>query len=565
MHWSGRFRNQLAAVAVALVAVGGALFASPAAAQPPSGNQPAVVLTLAPMNKLTTDVAYVAEAVGQPEAGGTFTVLATAYTQGIDPSRPTAVFLHLVNGNPEPTAVLPTADVEAILTRLAADGFIPPADKLDDGTLVIAAGPSLMYIRQAGDWAVIARTPELLNAVPADPLPLIGDLGTRFDIGVRLNVQQVPIELREMLLEQLTQGFDQAMAQQAGNSDEVISLGNSQLEQLQQLVRESDRLQFGINIDPAQRQVRVESEFTAVAGSALAAMTNAQQPIPSMFSAVLRGDAAVRYHAAGSLSPEAAESGAASLELAIASLRNLLDSETKLSDADKAAIEELSAQLLAILGSSLAEGKYDAGMVGVAGADTLKIAGGIFVHDGNEITPWLRNLASKIPPGPKSPKFTFDAANYKGVALHTISLDVPAHKDKPRRLFGDQLVLTIGAAPKAIYFSLGKDAQVALQGLIDTADVDSGNPAARGLGQARVKLLPILQLAHSINQDEIVAALIADLSRFADRDYVSVDSSTIDNGQRGTVVIAEGILRAIGVGIRENQAAKMRQLQSSGF
>ncbi len=571
MRWSGRFRCLLAAAVMALSAFGGALFVPSVTAQEqlrarlPAGvgaARPALVITLAPMNKLSADISYVAEQVGQGQAGAMFTAFATANTQGIDPARPTGVFVHMVDGGPQPVGVLPTADAEGVLKRLEGIGMIPPSDKLDDGTLVVAAGPTLVYIRQAGPWAIIAQNPEILNLVPADPASLMSGLGDRFDLGVRLDVQQVPVELREMLVDQLAQGFEQAMAQQQPSGGEAVSLGNAQLEQIQQVIRESERLQFGLNIDPAKRHVLLETVFAAVPGSPLANMTNAQQPIPSKFSAVLRGDTAVRYHSAASVSPEAAESTLASLEILGASLRNFLDGQTDLPEAEKAEIEELAAELFTIMGKSVSEGKYDFGMMGVAGADTLKLAGGMFVHDGADVAALLKKVAAKVPPAPDAPKFTFDAGNYKGVSLHTVTLDVPA-KEGPRRLFGEQLKLVVGTASQAVYFAFGTGADVALRALIDTADSDTGNLAERGLGQMRVKLLPFLQLAHSINPDDTVAALIAELSKVSDLDFVSVDAFPIQNGQRSSIIVSEGLLRAIGVGIREGQSASMREMQRS--
>lgn len=575
MQWFGRFGCQMLASVMVLSAVGSALFAPSAVAQDQlrgrvaaavGTDQPALVVSLTSMSKLTADVAYVAEQLGQGQFGGMFTMLATSYTQGIDPARPTGIFVHLVDGNPEPIAVLPTSDAAAILKRLETNGMIPPADKLDDGTLVVAAGPVLIYIRQAGPWAVIARTPDLLAKVPADPLPLLDGLGSQFDLAFRVNIQQVPIELREMLVDQITQGFDQAMAQQAQSGDAQMSLSNAQLEQLQQVIRESERLQFGINIDPARREVLFQTIFTAVPGSELAEMTNASQPIPSKFSAVLQGDTAVRYHSAASISPKAADSAMASLEIVSSSIRNMLDTQTKLSEADKAEIEELTAELMTIMGKSIAEGKQDIGVMGLAGADTLKLAGGLFVHDGAEFAAWLRKVAAKIPAEAGAPKFSFDVGKYKDISLHSVTLDVPADKADARRLFGDKLELIVGTAPKAIYFAFGQGSQPALRVLVDTADTDKGNLQERGLGQMRVKLLPFLELAHSIKPDDAIAALIEEVSKQPTLDTIQINAFPISNGQKSSVIISEGILRAIGVGIREAQAAKMREMQrGSGF
>ncbi len=64
-----------------------------------NATEPVLVLTLGSMNKLMKDVNYLSSAVGQPQAGGMFTMLAGTFTQGIDLDMPIGVLVPLVDGS----------------------------------------------------------------------------------------------------------------------------------------------------------------------------------------------------------------------------------------------------------------------------------------------------------------------------------------------------------------------------------------------------------------------------------------------------------------------------------
>lgn len=558
----------LSAVSVSVLPVGSRQLAAQDQTQPAradaatASTDPIVVMTVASLNKLMQDVSYISGVMGQPQAGGIFTMMAGSVTQGLDTSRPIGILVPMVDGAPEPIGVLPTADVESMLKRL--EGQTGPADKLDDGTFVVAAGPSLVYIRQVGQWAVIARNRELIDLVPADPMSLMTGLGDNYDIALRLSIQEIPLGLREMLVDQLSQGFEQTIARQQGNNDQMAELSKSQLDQLNMLIREADKLMFGININPNKRVMSIDTEFTAAPGTTLAEMYAGQLPIPSKFTAVLKGDPAIRYHAAASVSPKLIESSSASMDMVMASVQKALDDQDRIGDDVKAEIEEMLGGLVDLINKTMMEGKYDVGVIGMAGDNMLKLAGGMFVHDGDEVAAWVKKLDAKLSQIPDAPKFSFDESTYKGVTMHSVVIDIPARAEESRRLLGEKAVITLGTAPQAVYFAFGQGSVTAMRALIDSADVDTGDLAARPLGQMRVKFLPLLRLAQSMKPNDAVAAVIDAIAVGGDSDYVSLVANVIDNGQTSNIEIGEGVLKAIGAAIREFQSAQMRQMQLGG-
>ena len=174
--------------------------------------EPVLVVTLGSIDKLMKDVNYISGVIGQEQAGGMFSMMAATFTQGIDLTKPIGVLVPLVDGMPQPVGVIPTKDAKSVLKRLEAQ--TGPADELDDGTMVIAIGANTIYIKQQGDWAVVAMDREHLKVAPLDPTPLFEGLGNKYVIAARVKPQLVPEEMRDMLIGLMRQGFDQAMAAQ---------------------------------------------------------------------------------------------------------------------------------------------------------------------------------------------------------------------------------------------------------------------------------------------------------------------------------------------------------------
>lgn len=521
---------------------------------------PIVVITVASMNKLMEDVSYVTAALGYPQFGALFQMTAGGATQGLDTARPIGIFVPLVDGSPQPVGVVPTNDIERVLKGL--EGQLGPADKLDDGTFVVAAQAALVYIRQVGSWAVVAASQEMLDRMPEDPLPLMGGMGEDYDLAVRVRVQEIPLPIREMLVGQLREGFEGAALRQG--DEEVLNLGKAQMQQFESLVRDTDELMLGINISPNERMVSVDTEFTAAPGTDLAKMYAGQQPIKSMFTGVLQGESAIRYHYATAINEETLRYLGGSVDTVMAGLNDVLDEQAKLADDVRADIGELVDGLLAIGQATLEQGKADFGLHVVAGDGVFRLAGGSVVHDGEAVAQWVKNLDQKLRQLPDPPQFRFDESTYENVSMHSISIDIPAKQAELRELLGQQAVIHLGTGPQAAYFALGDGSVEMMKALIDTADKDPGDLGDRPLGQLRIELLPILRLAQSIKPDDSVAAVVDAVALAGDTDELRIISKAIDNGQSGTVQIGEGLLKAIGAMIREAEAAKMRQLQQGG-
>ncbi len=515
-----------------------------------NATEPVLVVTIGSVNKLMQDVNYLSSIAGQPQAGGMFTVLAGTFTQGIDMTMPIGILVPLVDGTPQPIAVIPTTDVKSILKRL--EGQTGPADELDDGTMVIAVGANTVYIRQTGAWAAMASRKDLLDLTPADPTTLFKGLGNDFDLALRLQMQQVPAETRGMLVAQLRQGFEQAIEKQdRAGADATREMAEGTLKQLEQLINETNMLQVGLNVDQQDKLVVVDASFTAVPGTTLAAIYGGQQPVPSQFASVIRDDAAAYYHAATSISPEAVKQTRETLKSSLNTLGNALENEDNLTDEQRIEIRAMIDRVVELAMNSVEEGRADVGALLLADQNDFRFVFGAFVADGNEAAQIVKDLAAKVENENGAPRFKFDISTYKDVNMHLIEADVPAKEDEARRVFGETLRVHVGTGPKAVYVAVGNNSEMLMKELIDKGQTDAGGD--RPVGQLKFTLLPILQYANSVEANDAISAMITALNSSPDPGRFTVVQDGIPNGQSSIIKIGEGMIRAIAAAVMQSR------------
>ncbi|WP_436717466.1 hypothetical protein U8335_11445 [Roseiconus lacunae] len=552
-NWFAATRLKSAASAAMLML---ALVAAPVAraqgtpATLTDGTQPVLAVSVASINKMTADVNYLTGLAGQPGYGGMFAMMTGMYGQGLDTSRPIGVLVSLAGGMPQPIVVLPTSDIRSILKRIETQ--TGPVDELEDGTLVVTVNRNTFFIKQNENNAVAGPSKDALQLVPADPSGFFEGMGKDYNVAVRLQIQQIPMELRNVAIDSMRQGFEQAIANQP-DSESTREVAENSIEQIEQLVREADEIFFGLNIDQEGRHVGIDASFTAIPGSKLAAMYGGQQSIPSRFASVIRDDAAAYIHSATSVSPEAIAQAKTSLGNAATMIRSAMAADGNLPPQQAEEIERYMSRFFAIITKSIEEGKGDFGMMVNAGTDQFNAVLGFFVADGSEVATLAKELATKVPDTADAPRFTFDAGKHGDVTLHLIEADIPEREDEIRNMFGDVLKVHIGTAPKAIYLAIGRDSESVLKDFIDSGNTnDSGN---RPLGQFKMKLLPFLELARSVDPSEAeeIESIIATLNASEDKGTVTMVSDSIQNGSKMSIKVGESLIQAMGASMTPKQ------------
>lgn len=553
---------------VSVAPLGGACQAqenlAPATEKPNAGEamttEPVVVVTLGSLNNLVQDINYITDALGMGQFGGTFELMTGMFARGIDRDQPIGIIVPLVDGAPEPIAMLPAKDVKQLLKQLEAQ--TGPVDELDDGTMVINIGANVVFIRQVGNWAVLARNRTVLDQAPVDPSSMIAEMGSDYDLAVRLDLQQIPPAVRDALVGQLRQGFNQAMNRQGGDdAQSAREMAEQSMDQLEQVISQTDDLMIGFDIDAGNKQVLIDASFTAIPGSELATIYGGQKPIASSYSMVVRDDAAAYFHAASSVGTEVVEQAKGSIENALKMAGQALGQIDQLSEEEVDEATDMIRRISDLVIKSYEEGKFDAGAVLLTDESSMQFALGTFISDGSEAATIVKDVALKLEGRGDAPRFEFDRDTYKGVVLHLVEADIPEKADELRKIFGETVRVHLGTGEKSLYAALGDASIPLMMEMIDGAAKQAA-PAGDALGQFELNLMPILQFAQSIESNDAILAMIDSLSRASDLGTLRVVSNSIDNGQSTRIIMKDGMLRAIGGAIRQ---AQMKKMQNGNF
>ena len=129
-------------------------------------------------------------------------------------------------------------------------------------------------------------------------------------------------------------------------------------------------------------------------------------------------------------------------------------------------------------------------------------------------------------------------------------------EDAVRKIFGDNVNVSIGTSPKAIYLSVGKTAEASLKTALD--GIGSAPSASADPMRMRFNISQLLNFIQSIEPNPVVEGMLSSLGSSDDK--VMIDTKIMDRGSASRITIEEGVLKAISGGVRAGMAA-----QGGGF
>jgi hypothetical protein len=513
-----------------------------------SDTKPVAIVSIASLDEAIRDISYLSSAAGQPQAGAMLGGLAGGFTNGLDRSRPIGVIVSMVDNAPSPVLLVPVKDLKTFLKTFEAQ--IGPADELEDGTLAIAAGPQLMYIREQGGWAFAAQSRESLADLPPDPTALLTGLDKKYLLGIRLNIQAIPEGLRQLAVQQLMQGFEQAAAQQTDpDQKQMMEMSRAQLDQLARMINELEELVIGWDVDSSARHTSFEFSTTAVPGTNLAEQMSGKV-IPSNFAGFLQPKAAAYGHVSASIPAASIEASRAQIEQVIAQVTPQIDKNVP--PEARAHVKELLGELVKQIGATVAEGVSNAGFMARTDNNQLQIVGGGQVADGRAFEKLAKQVAGQVRSEPQAPRFKFDTDTYKSVTLHEVEIDLPEDAAPGRKMFGPTLKLAIGTADKAVYVAAGAEPTALLKQTIDANQISAN--LADTPQVMNIRLLPILSYAQWVQPNPILDQMISQLQKNADVDQVRFESQQGSGSSTVKITIQEGLLQAAGAAAQAGRA-----------
>jgi hypothetical protein len=529
-------------------------FDAPSLESTGSSGDEVLTVAVAPLDRLLPNITHIMRLVGAGAQSGLVNSAVNGYTNGIDRERPIGVFVTLGEaGIPVTVAGLPITDLDAFLGGLELFG--EPED-LGDGLYSMSLGPNTMFAQDKDGWLYVSNTEEALENLPSGSTEGLQGMVAKNDLWVEVNVQNIPDDMVDLLASQMRSGFEQAMeAQASGSSDEELEATRAQGEQmmknLEDAIAGTEKFAIGLGIRPSEKSVTLDTGAKFVAGSRFAKQIDATRGAKSKMSGGVSDANMMSLKVFSVVAEEDVAQMESTLDTSLKAAYNAIEENSK----DKASAERAKAYLnrfVKILVDSCKEGSLES-VVSVSTSPSLNIFAGISVADGSQVESLAKDLSDELAKEKAPVKVELMSGSHKGVTLHKLSAPLPEDaEDSARKIFGDNVNVSIGTSPKAIYLSVGKTAEASLKSALDGM---AAAPSAKADPmRMRMNMSQLLNFIQSIEANPVVEAMLSSIG--SDDDQVMIDTAMIDRGSITRITIQEGVLKAISGGARAGMAGQ---------
>lgn len=524
--------------------------------------KPIATLAFSGYDELMKDVECIGKISDQPDLAKMLETVLAMQTQGkglagLDKTRPWGVVI-LAGDDPMPTgyAFIPVAKLEELLGALKSAGM--DISDPEDGISQIS-GPEgkTVFIKQQGDWAYVCLNKEGFAAADPDPAKLLGEAAKQYTLSLRLNMQNIPAQLSDMLMGMMEIGMQSGMQQMPEESDEDYDLRmkmtKNSLEQTKKLFKEMDSVFLGIAIDEKTGAAHVDIEQTALAGTDAAAQLAAVKSGKTDFGGFYQPDAALTLSSFAALDKSQQEQMNDTLTMYRVMLERAID-EQELGDEEKAKAKEMADAVVKIFADTIAAGRMDMGAALKLAPAKSTLIGGAAVADGSAADKVLRELVevAKAEQPEAAEMLKLDAAEHAGVKFHTLSMPLPEemeNREQVTALIGEKVELVVGVGAKQLYLGVGEGSLDTLKAAIDKSKAEAGKEVLPM--RMSLSVSPVAKLVGEMADDFMVkmtaSSIGAALETAAGDDHVTIIGEPIPNGARYRITLQKGILKILGM------------------
>ncbi len=533
-----RFRRLLAMAATVAVVTCGLVLPTARAQQP---QRPVAIISISPLDRFLEDTSYLLKACNVPEVGGLVGIMANQYTQGIDRTKPLGVSVTLDGQIPNAIVFLPLKSREDFFGALAGMGIEP--DDLGDGLFEVDANGQKLFAKDSGGWLFIAQTEEALATVPADPAKLLGSLPQQYNLAVNLDIQALPAELKQMAIEQMRIGLERGMAEQqrdmsAEDQAKAKSLSEANIQQLEQMINDTDKVIVGWNTESSQQRVNIDVAAQFVSGSKLANQMAELNNLTSKFTKLMPAGAAAQARFTSKISDEDKASQIMNLRNSMAQI------EKQIPEDDRAVAKDILQGLTKVIEQTIQEGIFDGAASISLDDDTFRVLVGGAVADGHALESELKKIAAAVKDKTDAPQFKFGYGEYKGMNLHSVQFPIKSNDRAVQKAFGDTLMVHVATADKAYIISIDPTGDAALKQAIDR--VSSSQPEKVTPMDAFIGVAQVLQFAQAIAPNPMIENALKTIQQYSGKDKVQVAGRVMERGALYRLSVDEGVLRAGG-------------------
>ncbi|MEX2142180.1 MAG: hypothetical protein WD894_23130 [Pirellulales bacterium] len=519
--------------------------------------KPVVVVSLAGYDELMSDVDFVGQITGIPMLSaqmaeeGLKQVTQGQGLKGLDKKKPWGGVLLSDGGFGFKFLVfVPVSDVKGLIEVFTGPfGFT--AKDVGNGVLEVQGpAPQSGFAKTQGAYTFFAQNAADLADLPKDPEALLAGLNKEYDFAVRAFVQNVPQVFRDQILGGLRMGMQFSLQQQNPGEDPQAfalrkQLVEQQLTQMETLFKELDTFTVGAKIDGAAKTANLDIGVTVAAGSEMAKQLAKIGDVQTDHAGFLLPDAAVNMTAVGVVSPQEIEQANTMIKSLGEQAKNEIDKDSSFPDAKtRDTAKEILADLIDVVTKTVATGKIDFGATVLLAPESATIVAGGTVADGATVESALKKFVEMAQS--ELPEVKLNAGKLDGITLHTMSIPIP--EANVQKAFGETADLVVGIGAKSVHLAFGRNATEALKKVVDHSTANTAKTVPPF--QMIASLTPILTFANSVEPNPDVANVVQTLSAAPGKDHVSLVAEIAKNGILYRLKAEEGVLRAIGAGVR---------------
>lgn len=524
---------------------------SPEKATPEGPQLPVLVVNVASIDRVLTDVSYMFDTAERPdmmELVTGFIANQIGDLKGMDRKKPFGLMLFLAPGlppTPTPITYVPVEGIEDLMKIVEQSPIKPRKVDGDPNRYELVGRRGTFHVLLKNGYAYITNDSNkyMLDAELPEPAAIAEPMAARHDLGVSVMIRNIPLVIRNVLLVFLRQNFETQLQQRDQEPDAAYKVrrasGMSTVELIEQVMTQVDQFQFGIDASQERKNVEIELLLDATPDSELSKHTKNMAGRKSYFFPLFDDAQPLTISASWKMDKRERKATLALVEaMQIGLEKSLLERQAPeiqpLFDSMKATAEQ---------------GDMDFCIqFQPVGDRRFAIVGGVRVLGGESFGKGLEQLLTAVQGREELDKVEINAATHADIRFHRlVAKNIP---EQEKRTYGGTPGVYLGASPQTVWFAVGADEAMPQLGKSIDATLE-GNKSQPGGGTA----YPFQMILHTAPWLEIPTDNDRELARqdFAKKaltkssDSIRISVQPTDTGTRSKVTIDEGFVKLIGL------------------
>jgi hypothetical protein len=520
----------------------------------PEGPQlPILVVNIASIDRVLTDVDYMFQAAERPDMMELVTGFITntiGDLKGMNREKPFGVMLFLAPGlppTPTPVVYVPVDGIDDLLKIIEAGPIKPRKVDGKEGHYELSGRRRRenFYCVMKNGYAYLTNVDNkhMLDAELPEPAAIAEPMAAKHDLGVSVLVKNIPITIRTVLLAFLRQSTE-AQLQQRDNEPEAAykmrrANGLSTVEFIEQMMTQCEQIQFGVDASKERKNLEVELLMDATPDSELAKHTQNLAGRKSYFSPLFNDSQPLTVSASWKMDKRERKAAAAMVEAMRIGLAKELPEGTA------PGIDPLFDSLKA----TAEQGDMDfCVQFQPVSNNQFVFLGGLRVVGGESFGKGLAQLLTSVQGREELDKVELNADTHAGIVFHRLAVkNVPRQE---QRTYGGTPSVYLGTSSQTLWFTVGADqAMPHLKTAID--EIQTANATTPGGGTA-YPFQMILHTAPWLNRPDgddrdVSRQEFAQKAFHKDSDALRISVQPTETGTRSRAVLDEGFIKLVGM------------------